>query len=90
MRYADPSLLERTAALKELAKSHPGTVKVMLELAWPNGVKAEVDSGIEGVELSDEFLVALGRLQKGDPYRLKTIKDIFLEPPEPRKWGRKD
>ena len=31
-----------------------------------------------------------GRLQKGDPYRLKTIKDIFLEPPEPRKWERRN
>ena len=63
---------------------------MMLDLAWPNGTTAEVDSGIAGVELTDEFLTALGRLQKGDPYRLKTIKDIFLEPPEPRKWERKN
>ena len=90
MRYTDPSLMERTAALKSLAALHPGTVKVMLDLVWPNGTTAEVDSGIAGVELTDEFLIALDRLQKGDPYRLKTIKDIFLEPPEPRKWERKN
>ena len=90
MRYTDATLLERATALKALAAAHPGTVKVLLDLVWPNGTTTEVDSGLQGVELADEFLTALGRLQKGDPYRLKTIKDIFLEPPEPRKWERRN
>ena len=90
MRYADPALMERTAALKALAELHPGTVKVILDLVWPNGTTAEVDPGIAGVELTEEFLIALGRQQKGDSYRLRTIKEIFLEPPEPRKWERKN
>ena len=90
MRYTDAALLERVAALKALVATHPGTVKVLLDLVWPNGTTTEVDSGLQGVELTDEFLTALGRLQKGDPYRLKTIKDIFLEPPEPKKWERRN
>jgi DNA polymerase III alpha subunit len=90
MRYTDATLVERATALKALAAAHPGGVKVLLDLVWPNGTTTEVDSGIQGVELTDEFLTELGRLQKGDPYRLKTIKDIFLEPPEPRKWERRN
>ncbi len=89
MRYADPALMERSAALRDLAALHPGSVKVMLDIAWPGGVVAEVDSGIAGVELSDEFLLALNRMQKGDPYRLETVKDVFLEPPEPRRWEKR-
>ena len=88
MRYADPALMERTTALKSLAAAHPGPVKVVLDLSWPNGVVTEIDSAIEGVELTEEFLMELTRMQKGDPYRLKAIKEIFLEPPEPRRWER--
>ena len=46
-------------------------------------------SGVEGVELTPEFLTALNRLQKNEPYALATVKDIFLEPPEPKPWERR-
>jgi len=89
MRYSDPAIIERTNELKGLVASHPGKVKVILDLSWPSGAVAEVDSGMPGVELTDEFLIALGRFQKGEPYRLETVKEIFLEPPEPRRWEKR-
>ena len=47
-----------------------------------------IDSGVDGVSLTAEFLMALNKLQKTDSYTLKTIKDIFLEAPERRAWER--
>ncbi|MCQ2393615.1 MAG: hypothetical protein MJ249_04935, partial [Kiritimatiellae bacterium] len=89
MSYEDPDLMKKGAALKALAAQWPGKVKIVIDLAWANGAKAEIDSGVEGVALTPEFLTALNKLQKTDPYSLKTIKDIFLEPPEPRPWERR-
>ena len=89
MSYEDPDLMKKGAALKALAAQWPGKVKIVIDLAWASGAKAEIDSGVEGVALTPEFLTALNKLQKTDPYSLKTIKDIFLEPPEPRPWERR-
>lgn len=64
-------------------------MKVVIDLVWANGARAEIESGVEGVELTPEFLTALNRLQKNEPYALATVKDIFLEPPEPKPWERR-
>ena len=88
-RYEDPNLLARAAALKELAAAHPGGVEMSLDVTWANGRKAEIDCGACGVNLSPEFLAALEKLQKGDDYSLTTIKDIFLQPQEPKRWERR-
>ena len=89
MNYDDPDLLKRGAALKALAAQWPGKVKITIDLAWANGTRAEIDSGVPGVELTAEFLTALNKLQKGEPYSLATVKDIFLEPPELKPWERR-
>lgn len=89
MNYDDPDLLKKGAALKGLAATWPGKVKVVIDLVWANGARAEIESGVEGVELTPEFLTALNRLQKNEPYALATVKDIFLEPPEPKPWERR-
>ena len=88
-RYEDPNLLARAEAIKNLAAAHPGNVKVSFELTWANGRKAEIDSGIGGVKPTPEFLAELERIQKGDESRLTTVKDIFLQPPEPKRWERR-
>ena len=88
-RYEDPNLLARAAAIKALAATYPGKVKVSFELTWANGRKAEIDSGIGGVRPTPEFLAELEKIQKGDGYRLTTVKDIFLQPPEPKRWERR-
>ena len=31
----------------------------------------------------------LEKIQKGDGYRLSVIKDVFLQPPEPKRWERR-
>ena len=77
------------AAIKALAATYPGKVKVSFELTWANGRKAEIDSGIGGVRPTPEFLAELEKIQKGDDYRLTTVKDIFLQPPEPKRWERR-
>ena len=89
LRHADPALMERATALRALADAHPGRVKVAFDFAWADGTTAEVDSGFAGVTLDAEFLASLARLQKADGYRLSTVKEIFLEPPEPRRWERR-
>jgi len=89
MAYDDPNLLKKGASLKELAGKWPGKVKVVIDLTWANGTHAEIDSGVPGVALSPEFLLELNKLQKTDGYSLKTVKDIFLEPPEVRPWERR-
>ncbi len=89
MSYEDPDLVQKGAALKALALQWPGKVKVVIDLTWANGARAEIESGLAGVELSPEFLTALNRLQKGGAYSLATVKDIFLEPPEPKPWERR-
>ena len=89
MNYDDPDLLKKGAALKALAAQWPGKVKITIDLAWANGTRAEIDSGVPGVELTAEFLTALNKLQKGEPYSLETVKDIFLEPPELKPWERR-
>lgn len=89
MSRDDPDLLKKGAALKNLATQWPGKVKVVVDLSFSNGSTVQIDSGIPGVALSPEFLLALNRLQKGAPYSLETIKDIFLEPPEPKRWERR-
>lgn len=88
MSYEDPNLLAKAAQLKAIAAENPGRVKVTIDLTWANGTKAEIDSGIPGVSLSPTFLIALNKLQKTEGYRLETIKDIFLEPPEKKPWER--
>ena len=88
MSYEDPNLLAKAAQLKALAAQWPGRVKVCVDLSWANGTKAEIDSGFPGVSLTPEFLLALNKLQKTEGYRLETITDIFLEPPEKRPWER--
>ena len=88
-RYEDPNLLARAAALKELAAAHPGGVKVSLDVTWANGRTAEIDCGAGGVNPTPEFLAALEKIQKGDDYRLTTVKDIFLQPPEPKRWEKR-
>ena len=49
----------------------------------------EIDSGVRGVDLSAEFLLALNRLQKTAPYHLETVRDIFLQAEEMRPWERR-
>ena len=88
-RYEDPNLLARAEAIKNLAAAHPGKVKVSFELTWANGRKAEIDSGIGGVRPTPEFLAELEKIQKGDGYRRTTVKDIFRQPPEPKRWERR-
>ena len=39
--------------------------------------------------LGDASLAALEKLQKGDDYHLTTVKDIFLQPQEPKRWERR-
>ena len=89
MNYEDPDLMKKGAALKALAAQWPGTVKVVLDLEWANGAKAQIDSGVGGVDLTAEFLIALNRLQKTSSYRLETIKDVFLEKEEKKPWERR-
>ena len=36
-----------------------------------------------------EFLAELEKIQKGDGYRLTTIKDVFLQPPEQKRWEKR-
>ena len=88
-RYEDPNLLARAAAIKNLATASPGKVKVSFELTWANGRKAEIDSGIGGVKPTPEFLAELEKIQKGDDYRLTVIKDVFLQPPEQKRWEKR-
>ena len=51
--------------------------------------KVEIDSGVRGVDLSAEFLLALNRLQKTAPYHLETVREIFLQEEEKRPWERR-
>jgi hypothetical protein len=89
VRYEDPNLLARAAALKELAAAHPGGVKMSLDVTWANGRTAEIDCGAGGVNPTPEFLAALEKIQKGDDYRLTTVKDVFLQPPEQKRWEKR-
>ncbi len=89
MSYEDPNLQARGAKLKEMAAKWPGKVKVLIDLTWASGAHAEIDIGVAGVSLTDEFLTELNKLQKTDSYSLETIKDIFLEQEERRPWERR-
>ncbi len=89
MSYEDPDLMKKGAALKELAERWPGGVKVVVDLSRADGTKVEIDSGVRGVDLSAEFLLALNRLQKTAPYHLETVRDIFLQAEERRPWERR-
>ena len=89
MSYEDPDLMKKGAALKELAERWPGGVKVVVDLERADGTKVEIDSGVRGVDLSAEFLLALNRLQKTAPYHLETVREIFLQEEEKRPWERR-
>ena len=64
-------------------------MKVVVDLSRADGTKVEIDSGVRGVDLSAEFLLALNRLQKTAPYHLETVRDIFLQAEERRPWERR-
>ena len=61
----------------------------MLDLKYSNGTQVVIKCGETGVALTSEFLVDLDKLQRGETYSLETIKDIYLEPPEFKKWNKK-
>ena len=88
--YEDNNLNERIAALKKLVESHPGRVPVVLEIKYANGicVSVELDESMK-IALTSDFLFELDKVQRGETYSLKTIKEIYLEAPEKKPWERK-
>jgi DNA polymerase-3 subunit alpha len=87
--YDDPKLEEKIDSINRLMALHQGSVPLMLDLKYSNGTQVVIKCGETGVALTSEFLVDLDKLQRGETYSLETIKDIYLEPPEFKKWNKK-
>jgi DNA polymerase III alpha subunit len=87
--YDDPNLADRIEAVNSFLSLYPGRVPLIVDLKYKDGTQLIIKCADTGVAITSEFLVALDKLQRGEPYNLETIKDIFLEQPEFKKWQKK-
>ena len=87
VRYDDPALATRVAAVRTAIAKSPGALPVSLELAYPNGTVVRIDLGSAAhVKPTGEFLAALAAAAGPESYRLRVVDDIYKEPREPRRW----
>ncbi|MGN0852015.1 MAG: DNA polymerase III subunit alpha [Kiritimatiellia bacterium] len=85
LAYEDPRIAEKICAIRDLSARFDGRMKIMLDLAYANGTRVEIDAGFPGVMPDAEFFSGLDKIVHGD-YRLDCVKDCFLEQPEKKPW----
>ena len=83
----DAALVEKARKVCDIAREHPGKLPLEFAIKYPADTVVTVTTDVK-VRPDESLLDALSAISRNFGYR--SIPDIYLEKPEPRKQFRRD